>query len=83
MYSPPSYGDYTYPGYAEAIGWIFGLLSLVPIPVIAFRVIRGAEGNSLAEVGKTYYFKSLDPLRPYTTSDIICGIESTAVDGCL
>lgn len=43
--APPTYGDYTYPGWAVGLGWIVAMCSIVPIPVVAFYRIAKAEGT--------------------------------------
>ena len=35
QYAPVTYNDYIYPGWAEALGWLMTLASLIWIPVFA------------------------------------------------
>ncbi|KAK6182355.1 hypothetical protein SNE40_010063 [Patella caerulea] len=43
-YQPPTYGDYVYPNYASALGWIIALLSCIPIPIWFVKDILSREG---------------------------------------
>lgn len=45
-YRPPMVGDYTYPLYARAIGWLVAALPLIPIPVCALHAVRKSPGNT-------------------------------------
>lgn len=45
-YQPPMVGDYTYPLFARAIGWLLAILPLIPIPVYALYVVRKSPGNT-------------------------------------
>lgn len=47
-------GDYKYPLYARAIGWLVAALPLIPIPVCALHVVRKSPGNTWFQV-KTIY----------------------------
>lgn len=47
-------GDYKYPLYARAIGWLVAALPLIPIPVCALHVVRKFPGNTWFQV-KTIY----------------------------
>jgi len=51
-YEPPTYhnGDYTYPWWAETIGWSIASLSLICIPAFAVYVFVRADGVTFAEV---------------------------------
>ncbi|XP_077863914.1 sodium- and chloride-dependent glycine transporter 1-like [Saccoglossus kowalevskii] len=45
-YTPCSYGDYVYPAWAEALGWVMVMSSLVAIPVYAiYHLIRKQKGT--------------------------------------
>ncbi|XP_046583688.1 sodium- and chloride-dependent glycine transporter 1-like [Haliotis rubra] len=39
-YEPPSYGKYTYPGYASIIGWFVASAPLIPLPIYAIKAVR-------------------------------------------
>lgn len=51
-YEPPTYhnGDYHYPRWAEALGWIYASISLICIPGYAAVIITRAEGDTLMQV---------------------------------
>lgn len=51
-YHPPMVGDYTYPLYARAIGWLVAALPLIFIPVCALHVVRKSPGNTWFQVKK-------------------------------
>ena len=40
----PAYGDYSYPRWAVACGWCVGIVSLIPIPVVAVMELRKQNG---------------------------------------
>ncbi|XP_050406476.1 sodium- and chloride-dependent GABA transporter 1 isoform X1 [Patella vulgata] len=43
-YQPPTYGDYVYPNYAPALGWIIALASCLPIPIWLVKDIINRKG---------------------------------------
>ena len=51
-YQRPSYnnGEYTYPDWAIAIGWLFASFSIAPIPIFAVIAVANAKGTTLMEV---------------------------------
>lgn len=49
-YTPPSYRQYQYPAWAQAMGWTIASLSLLCIPVYAVAVVVRSPGNNLREV---------------------------------
>ncbi len=49
-YRPPKYGDYIYPEWATAIGWMISLASIIPIPVIFIWTVYTTEGATIREV---------------------------------
>lgn len=55
-YEPPTYrnGDYTYPWWAEALGWGIASLSLVCIPAFAVYVLIRAEGETFLDVSYSF-----------------------------
>ncbi|GBP30440.1 Sodium- and chloride-dependent GABA transporter ine [Eumeta japonica] len=63
-YMPPSYRDYQYPAWAQALGWTIASLSLLCIPAYAVVVIIQSPGRSLRE-------KLRNSIRPTTGCD--CG----------
>ncbi|XP_021181196.2 sodium- and chloride-dependent GABA transporter ine isoform X1 [Helicoverpa armigera] len=70
-YTPPSYRQYQYPTWAQALGWIIASLSLLCIPVYAVFVVIGSPGNNWRE-------KLRHSIRP--TSLCECGV--TGCDIC-
>ncbi|KAL6254416.1 hypothetical protein P5V15_014464 [Pogonomyrmex californicus] len=69
-YEPPTYhnGDYTYPWWAEAIGWSIASLSLICIPAFAVYVFVGADGATCAERLK-------NSIKPHFEACKVCGQE--------
>ncbi|KAI8434995.1 hypothetical protein MSG28_003438 [Choristoneura fumiferana] len=49
-YTPPSYRQYQYPAWAQALGWTIASLSLLCIPVYAVVVVARAPGKTIGEV---------------------------------
>ncbi|XP_048777264.1 sodium- and chloride-dependent glycine transporter 1 [Ostrea edulis] len=50
--SPVTYGDYKYPDVAIAIGWMLGLVSLLPVPLCALIAILGEQGSLIERIKK-------------------------------
>ena len=48
-YSPARYGDYLFPAWADAMGWLMSLASVVWIPIVAVYLVCRDDG-SLCEV---------------------------------
>ncbi|CAL1674397.1 unnamed protein product [Lasius platythorax] len=69
-YEPPTYhnGDYTYPWWAEAIGWSIASLSLICIPAFAVYVFVRADGVTFAERFK-------NSIKPHFEACKVCGQE--------
>ncbi|XP_012526109.2 sodium- and chloride-dependent GABA transporter ine isoform X1 [Monomorium pharaonis] len=69
-YEPPTYhnGDYTYPWWAEAIGWGIASLSLICIPAFAVYVFIKADGATFAERLK-------NSIKPHFEACKVCGQE--------
>ncbi|XP_029663418.1 sodium- and chloride-dependent GABA transporter ine-like isoform X1 [Formica exsecta] len=69
-YEPPTYhnGDYTYPWWAEAIGWGIASLSLICIPAFAVYVFVRADGVTFAERLK-------NSIKPHFEACKVCGQE--------
>ena len=53
-----TYGDYSYPRWAIAYGWCVGIVSLVPIPVVAVMEVRKQKGSFL-EVSTDFEFSNI------------------------
>lgn len=50
-YSPVVYGDYVYPGWVDAVGWLLALFSVLWIPgVIIYKVYKEDEGDNIWQV---------------------------------
>ncbi|XP_048238932.1 sodium- and chloride-dependent glycine transporter 1-like [Haliotis rufescens] len=39
-YKPPTYGKYSYPGYAIAFGWFIASVSIIPLPVYSILAVK-------------------------------------------
>lgn len=50
QYEPVTYGSYVYPTWAQIMGWLIGLTSIVSIPLGAIHTLVNAPGKSLMEV---------------------------------
>ena len=44
QHTPVTYGSYTYPPWAVAVGWVFALCSILPLPVIAIIKVVKSKG---------------------------------------
>ncbi|XP_046563441.1 sodium- and chloride-dependent glycine transporter 1-like, partial [Haliotis rubra] len=40
QYQPPTYGKYTFPGYASIIGWFIASVSIIPLPVYMILAVK-------------------------------------------
>ena len=50
-YTPVKYGDYNYPGWADAIGWLLALASVICIPAMMIRKLyKEDESNTIIGV---------------------------------
>lgn len=47
MFSAPSYGEYIFPWWANGIGWLFALCSLMAIPITMVLQLLTVEGSFL------------------------------------
>ena len=57
---PSSYGDYTFPLWAEVVGWIMSMTSVSAIPIfIAWKVCTADQEDTLWEVCCMLYVKVL------------------------
>ncbi|KAK3086069.1 hypothetical protein FSP39_013029 [Pinctada imbricata] len=45
QYQPPTYEDYTYPGFARALGVILSFIPLIPLPVTMVYLLVKTEGS--------------------------------------
>jgi len=50
IYKPPTYGDYEYPAFVEIIGWILAVVPILPIVVVACKVLISSPGKTITEV---------------------------------
>jgi len=44
QHTPVTYGDYNYPPWAVAVGWMFALCSILPLPLIAIFKVISSKG---------------------------------------
>ena len=52
-YRPSTYGDYEYPGWADAMGWLMAAFSLIFIPIgMIYKINRERDGANLLEVNR-------------------------------
>lgn len=50
-YSPSKYGDYLYPRWADGVGWLFALSSIIFIPLtMVYKLCRETEGDTVLQV---------------------------------
>ncbi|XP_042343959.1 sodium- and chloride-dependent GABA transporter 1 isoform X2 [Plectropomus leopardus] len=59
QYTPARYGNYTYPVWAEMVGWCVSLVSIVWIPIGAIQEIYGKKGSLLQRL-KTAMISTID-----------------------
>lgn len=52
IHTPVTYGDYQYPGWAVGIGWIYALVSMIPLPLIAIIKISQEKGSLVNRIKK-------------------------------
>lgn len=51
-YSPIQYGSYSYPEWAEALGWLMSFFSIIFIPIVMlYKINKEDEGKNAWEVG--------------------------------
>ncbi|XP_054905309.1 sodium- and chloride-dependent GABA transporter ine [Poeciliopsis prolifica] len=50
QYMPPRYGEYMYPLWAELVGWVISLVSIVWIPLCAVHEIYNSKGSLLQRI---------------------------------
>ncbi|KAH9496362.1 Sodium- and chloride-dependent glycine transporter 2 [Bulinus truncatus] len=47
-YKGSTYGDYTYPGWADAMGWLMTMASVIAIPIVMiYKISREKEGETI------------------------------------
>ncbi|CAG0896572.1 unnamed protein product, partial [Cyprideis torosa] len=46
-YTPPTYGDYVYRGWAQGLGWFMTLISIAMIPIFAIYMYHKGKGMGL------------------------------------
>ncbi|KAM4579005.1 sodium- and chloride-dependent GABA transporter ine [Fundulus diaphanus] len=65
QYTPPRYGEYLYPTWAEFVGWVITLVSIIWIPLCAVHEIYTSKGSLLQRIQKavtpTLDLDALDP----------------------
>ena len=49
-YEPASYGKYIYPLWADSVGWLLTMSSVIPIFVVAIYKYVKADGDTVLEV---------------------------------
>ncbi|XP_071950960.1 uncharacterized protein [Antedon mediterranea] len=49
FYAPAVYGDYTFPLWAEVLGWFLAFVSVALIPIVGLIIASKQKGNSLCE----------------------------------
>ena len=60
-YSPVQYGDYSYPAWAEALGWMMSFVSVIFIPIVMlYKIDKEDEAKSAWKVTKDEYYRSLE-----------------------
>lgn len=52
--TPVSYGTYQYPQWAIAVGWIIGMISVIPIPIYMVVDLWDANGTLLQVIPIVY-----------------------------
>ncbi|XP_071102920.1 sodium-dependent dopamine transporter-like [Haliotis cracherodii] len=48
-YRPPKYGDYIFPAWANVVGWMISLASILPFPIIFIWTVVTTPGTSFKE----------------------------------
>uniref|UniRef100_A0A3Q2PLJ1 Si:ch211-225b11.1 n=1 Tax=Fundulus heteroclitus TaxID=8078 RepID=A0A3Q2PLJ1_FUNHE len=65
QYTPPRYGEYMYPTWAEFVGWVITLVSIIWIPLCAVHELYTSKGSLLQRIQKavtpTLDLDALDP----------------------
>ena len=59
-YKPPSYGDYDYPPFAQALGWLIASLPLLPVPAMACHQLYKTKKLSIIKVSAVKIRKNSD-----------------------
>ena len=55
-YSPVKYGDYVYPKWADALGWLMAIASVICIPaMMAWKLYKEVETSNILEVNCCRY----------------------------
>lgn len=57
-YKPITYDKYTYPRWANTVGWLISIAVVMAIPVVAFINIRKARGESFMAKVVSYILTS-------------------------
>ena len=56
---PLTYGDYLYPAWGQALGWLLSLSSMIVVPAFAVYNVATFEGDSWKMVSDQVRFESL------------------------
>ena len=63
-YRPSTYGDYEYPGWADAMGWLMAAFSLIFIPIgMIYKINRERDGADLLAVNTYTFTRSVSALK--------------------
>ena len=54
-YAPASYEGYSYPLWADLLGWCLSFMSILMVPIFAVVEIVTAQGNTWYEVRESFY----------------------------
>lgn len=57
QYSPLKLGNYEYPAWANAVGWLLSLSVIAPIPIFAIKSLLNGK-DSISEVGLPSFLNS-------------------------
>ncbi|KAK2183055.1 hypothetical protein NP493_325g02070 [Ridgeia piscesae] len=52
IHTPVTYGEYVYPSWAIAIGWLFALCSIIPLPSMALYKVWNEKGSIRKRISK-------------------------------
>ncbi|XP_067649486.1 sodium-dependent dopamine transporter-like isoform X2 [Haliotis asinina] len=69
-YRPPKYGDYIYPTWATAIGWLISFSSLLPLPAVFIWAVYNTPGATMKQKLKKSFEPSEDWIRSQNEDDV-------------
>lgn len=74
-YTPAKYGAYFYPFWADSIGWVLTMSSIVPIFIVAIYKLAKADGETLLERYRKVTTPKIEiedknPMKPHVKIDI-------------